>query len=269
MSSAFLEAANLFVWSAWGEIGLSSTERRTFEMSIDLEPLIRLSAVVDRSDPRLRSEVASWLDAFRELVSQARLKRIGGEIPQLPTRSSRSGTMSGEPSLDVESVAAVQLRMRSSLGVSARAEIVRQLVLDGPRSRRSTAELAQLCGYTKRNVEKALESLERGGWVARIIGGTTLRWMLVYRETLTDLFEPLPDSSASFMALAEIVERLVALDAVGSERPQTRSAATRQLLAEMAPSAGWGDINLPRVLPDVDAWDAALAWTAGLPATAL
>lgn len=269
MSSTFLEAASLFVWSAWGELGLSSTERRTFELSIDLEPLIHLSAVAGRSDSRLRSEVAIWLDAFPELVSKARLNRIGGEIPQLPIRSSRARTMSREPSLDVESVAAVQLRMRSVLGVSARAEIVRQFVLDMPRTRRSAAELAQLCGYTKRNIEKALESLERGEWVARLAGGTTLRWMLVYRETLTDLFEPLPESNASFMALAEIVERLAALDAVGTERPQTRSAATRQLLAELAPTAGWGDINLPKTPPDVDAWDATLAWTAGLPATAL
>ena len=256
MSSTFLEAANLFVWSAWGEIGIPSTERRTFEMSIDLEPLIRLSAVVGVSDARLRSEVAIWLDAFPELVPQARLKRIGGAVPQLPARSRRSRAMSGKPSLDVVSAAAVQLRTRSALGVSARAEIVRQLVLDTPRTRQSTADLAQLCGYTKRNVEKALESLERGGWVARITGGAALRWMLVYYGELTDLFEPLPESNASFMALAEIVERSVALDGVGSERSQIRSAAAPHQLAELAPTAGWGDVNLPQVPPDADAWDA-------------
>jgi hypothetical protein len=269
MSSAFLGATDLFVWSAWGEIGVPSPDRRSFEMAIDLEPLIRLSTVVGGSDPRLRFEAAAWLDAFPELVSQARVKRIGGVALQSSALAGRTDAMSGSPMLNVAAASAVQLRIRSALGVSARAEIIRQLVLDVPRTRRSSADLAQLCGYSKRNVEKALESLERGGWVVRIKGGTSLRWSIVDHAALVDLFLPLPSTNASFMALAEIVENLVSLDGVGSKSARVRSATARQLLAELRTTADWGEVGLPIIPPNIDAWDATLSWVVGLPSTAL
>ena len=269
MGRSFLGAANLLVWSVWGEIGVPSPERRPIEMAIDLEPLIRLTKVVGGDDPRLRSQAAAWLDAFPGLISRARLKRIGGEVLEPLAGSSRANAMSGRTTLDVASASAVQLRIRSALGVSARAEIIRQLLLEMPRTRRSSSDLAQLCGYTKRNTEKALVSLERGGWVARIRGGTSLRWSVVDHTALAGLFLPLPSSSASFMALAQIVESLVSLDDVALDRLQVRSATTRQLLAELGATADWGEVNLPEVRPVDDAWDVTLAWAAGLPSTAL
>lgn len=268
MSSSFLDVASLFVWSLWGEIGVPSPERRTIEMAIDLEPLIRLTKVVGARDPRLRSQTADWLNAFPELVSRARLKRIGGDVLK-PSAGSNRAAMSGRVTSDLASASAVQLRIRSALGVSARAEIVRQLVLDVPRTRRSSSDLAQLCGYTKRNTEKALESLERGGWLMRIRGGASLRWSAVDHAALAGLFSPLPPSNASFMALAEIVEKIVALDDVGLERAQVRSASARQLLADVGATAHWGEVNLPEVRSAADAWDVTLAWAAGLPSTAL
>ncbi len=269
MSSSFLDVANLFVWSVWGEIGIPSPERRRIEMAIDLEPLIRLTKVVGARDPRLRSQTADWLNAFPELVSRARLKRIGGDVLKPSAGSNRTATLSGRAMSDVASASAVQLRIRSALGVSARAEIIRQLVLDMPRTRRSSSDLAQLCGYTKRNTEKALESLERGGWLMRIRGGASLRWSVVDHTALAGLFSPLPPSNASFMALAQIVESLVALDDVGLEHAQVRSAFARQLLTDVGATADWGEVNLPEVRPADDAWDVTLAWAAGLPSTAL
>lgn len=269
MSRSFLESANLFAWSVWSEIGVAGLERRPFEIAIDLEALIRLTTVVAGHDPRLRSQAAAWLDAFPELVSRARLKRIGGDVLTPTARSSRARTMAGRANLEAASASAVQLRMRSALGVSARAEIIRQLVLDMPGTRRSSADLAKLCGYTKRNTEKALVSLERSGWVTRVRGGASLRWSVVDHGALGRLFSPLPSSNASFMALTHIVENLVSLDDVGAERAQVRSAATRQLLAEVRATADWGEVNLPETRSGVDAWDVALAWVEGLPSIAL
>ena len=269
MTSTYLLAADAFVWSAWGELGVRSIEHRSFDIAIDLEPLIRLSSVVGESDSRLRSETAIWLAAFPELISQARLKRIGGEVPKSLTRPRRSESMSGQATLNVASAPVVQLRIRSALGVSARAEIVRQLVLDPPRTRRSSADLAQLCGYTKRTVEKALESLERGGWVSRITGGASLHWAIVDHSAIGGLFFPLPPSNVSFMALAKIVEDLTSLDDVASEGGQVRSATARQLLAELRTTADWGAVKLPPLPIAADAWEVTLAWIGGLPLTAL
>ncbi len=269
MSSGFLKVANMFTWSVWGEIGVPSQERRPFEMAIDLEPLIRLTDVVGRDDPRLRSHATTWMDAFPELVSKARLKRLGGDGSGVSARSLRANAMSGRAALDVASASAVQLRIRSALGVSARAEIIRQFVLDTPGTRRSASELGQLCGYTKRNVEKALEALERGGWVVRIRGGTSLRWSVADHTALVGLFSPLPSSNASFMALAQIVENLLSLDDVGSARRQVRSAAARQLLTELQTTADWGGVTLPTVSPTDDAWVAIFTWVTDLPSAAL
>jgi hypothetical protein len=269
MNSEFLEAANSLVWSVWGEIGVPSSQRRSIGLAIDLEPLIHLTAVVDGDDPRLRSHADAWRGAFSDLVSRARLKRLGGDISEPQARPAGREAMSGEATLDTAGPAAVQLRIRSALGVSARAEIIRQLILDPQRTRRSSAELARLCGYTKRNTEKALESLERGGWIVRIRGGASLRWSLADRAALGNLFSPLPPSNASFMALAEIVEMLTSLDGVATRETVVRSAATRQLLADLQPTADWGEIELPKVPSGVDAWRATLEWTVGLPQTAL
>lgn len=269
MSSDFLEAANLFTWSVWGEIGVPSQERRLIEMAIDLEPLVRLTDAVGRNDPRLRSHAAAWLDASPELVSRARLKRLDGGEPDVLGRPGRATAMSGRAAPDVASASAIQLRIRSALGVSARAEIIRQFVLDRPGTRRSASELGQLCGYTKRNVEKALEALERGGWVMRIRGGTSLRWSVDDHAALAGLFSPLPSSNASFLALAQIVENLLSLDDIGSAGGQVRSAAARQLLAEQQTTADWGGVTLPKVPSTDDAWVAISAWVADLPAAAL
>lgn len=269
MSSPFRDAADRFVWSAWGEIGVPSTTRRTFDLAIDLEGLIHLTDVVAVNDPRLLSHVTAWQDAFPEFISRARMKRIGDEAAPRISVKDRSRMMSGAPVVVLSRASAVQLRMRSALGVSARAEIVRQFVLDTPGTRRSSADLAQLCGYTKRNTEKALVSLERGGWIARIEGGTFLRWSLSDHAALATLFAPLPMSNSSFLALGVIVEELLALDRNTSDPVPARSATARGVLANLRPTADWGSIQLPMCLPDSDAWETTLDWVSTLPASAL
>lgn len=268
MSRSFREATNLFVWSTWGEIGVPSSERRPFEISIDLEALIHLTDAVGASDPRLGSHAKKWMDSFPELVSKARLKRFGGDVSEPLARSSRAISMSGRATLDIAGAPALQLRIRSALGVSARAEIIRHFVLDTPQTRRSSADLAQACGYSKRNVEKALESLERAGWVTRIRGGSALHWSVADHGTFHGLFSPVPVASTSFVALAKIVESMQALDDVGARGERVRSATARELLASQQPTADWGAVSLPVPTLLDDAWEVALSWLSGLPGTA-
>ena len=269
MSSPFRDAVGRFLWSAWGEIGVPSTERRTVDLAIDVEALIHLTDVAAGHDPRLLSHVAAWQHVFPEFISRARTKRIGDEAtPRIPVKD-RSRAMSGPPAVVLSSASTIQLRMRSALGVSARAEIVRQFVLDTPDTRRSSADLAQLCGYTKRNTEKALVSLERSGWITRIEGGTSLRWSLTDHAALAVLFTPLPASNTSFLALGGIVEELLVLDQHASDPVPVRSAAARGVLARVRPTADWGSVQLPGCPPDRDAWEITLDWVDDLPASAL
>ena len=269
MSNPFRDAVDRFVWSMWGEFGVPSTERRAVNLAIDMEALIHLTRVGAEGDPRLVSHVAAWQSDFPEFISRARMKHIGIESARVERAKDRSQTMSGPPVAVLSGASAVQLRMRSALGVSARAEIIRQFVLDTPGTRRSSSDLAQLCGYTKRNTEKALVSLERSGWITRIEGGTSLRWSLTDHAALAALFAPLPVSNTSFLALGEIVEELLVLDQYSSDPDPVRSAAARGVLAKVRPIADWGSVQLPRCPPDRDAWDITLEWVSDLPASAL
>ncbi len=269
MSRPFREAADRFAWSAWGELGVPSTERRVFDLAIDMEALIHLTDVVADQDPRLVSHAAAWRHAFPGLISKARMKRIGDGDPPSTSGNDRTRAMSGPPAAILSSAPAVQLRLRAVLGVSARAELVRQFVLDAPGMRRSSSDLAQLAGYTKRNTEKALLSLEQGGWVVRVEGRTSLLWSLADHGALADLFAPLPTSNTSFLSLAEIIEELLVLDQYTSDSLPVRSAAARGVLAEVRSAADWGSVDLPRCSPDSDAWQAALQWIDDLPASAI
>lgn len=269
MSSDFRDAAGRFIWSAWGEIGVPSTERRAFDLAIDLEALIRLTGVGAAQDARLISHADRWQSAFPEFVSKARLKRLGEGPESVARGNGRSRLMSGEPKVDLSRESVLQLRVRSALGVSARAELIRQFLVDSPGTRRSSSDLAELCGYTKRNTEKALEALERGGWIARIEGGASLRWSLVDHAALAVLFAPLPASNTSFLALSSIVEDLLVLDDHGSSPVTVRSGAARGVLAGVKPTADWGSVRLPSVPQGVDAWESAVGWVSGLPATAI
>ena len=269
MSNPFGDAVSRFVWSVWGEIGVPSTDRRVVDLAIDMEALIHLTNSVAEHDPRLVSHTASWQHAFPEFISKARMKRIGDGGALGVPGNDRSRAMSGPSVVVLSGASAIQLRMRAALGVSARAELIRQFLLDTLGARRSTSELAQLSGYTKRNTEKALISLERSGWIARIEGGTSLQWSLTGHAALADLFAPVPTSNTSFLALSKIVEELLLLDQHASGSLLVRSAAARGVLAEVRPTADWGSVNLPRCPPDSDAGEITLRWIGDLPASAI
>jgi len=94
-------------------------------------------------------------------------------------------------------------------------------------------------------------------------------WSLTDHAALGTLFTPLPASNTSFLALGEIVEKLLVLDECASDPVPVRSAAARGVLATVRPTADWGSVQIPRCPPDRDAWEYTLQWVGGLPASAL
>lgn len=269
MGSSFHDGLADFVWACWGSLGVAAPVRRPVAMAIDVEPLIDLTDTLGSRDRRLASHARAWQQSFPELVSRARLKRFGGLRSSASPFPVRSELMAGAVRLDLSSAAAVQLRVRSALGVSARAEIIRQLGVDPARTLRSTSDLAQLCGYSKRNVEKSLLGLERAGWVVRTRGGASLRWSLVDHAAITGLFSPMPVSNVSFLALHRVLEALLPLDRYRSESREVRSAVARRVLAEQGPTAEWGSVRLPAPSVGADAWEEALAWVGDLADSAI
>lgn len=265
MTSELRIAAEDFLWSAWGELGVQSPERRSIDLSIDIEPLIALTQSVGVGDPRLLSTAARWVESTGSLVSKARLKHLGISPSAVPERGNRGSHFEGVVTADVTATSAIQLRVRSALGVSARAEIVRQVLIDPPTTTRSASDLARLCGYSKRNIEKSLDALERSGWLRRVRGGSAMRWTTTDHQALSVLFSPVPTTNTSFMALTQIIQRLLALEDGELDSGHARSALAHQILADARVTADWGSVRLPEAPKGSDAWTPVVEWMQGLP----
>jgi DNA-binding MarR family transcriptional regulator len=259
-----------FAWACWAELGVAASRRRPFEMAIDLEPLILLTRSVGHADSRLRSNAEQWSAEHRDLISRARLKRLGPS-PSVPTDTRPAGrsSLTDRVPATVDSPATLQLRVRSALGVSARAEIVRQLLVEPTGTSRPASDLAQLTAYSKRNIEKALASLERSGWLQRSTGTATTSWRLHRNEELVSLFAPVPRSPGSFLALAELLQRAMELTRHEAIDPDVRSVMARRLLADTSSTSGWGAIRTPSVDPGSDAYEGFVSWVRQLPESAV
>lgn len=269
MSDDLTTAVIDFLWACWAELGVPASRRYPFDVAIDVEPLIMLTRTAAGRDPRLRSNAEAWIDQHRELVSRARLKRLASANPVTDEApfGGRSRIRDRVPAV-ADSPATLQLRVRSALGISARAEIVRQLLMDPVGTSRPASDLAVLTGYSKRNVEKALESLDRSGWVRRSLGSRTTSWRLADSNALSTLFAPIPGARASFLILADIARGLADLASHGTESADVRSAMARRFVAEHAPRADLGSIDLPFAPNGADAYEALIDWTRRLPSSA-
>lgn len=274
-----------FAWSAWGTLGLSSWEHHHDDWLLDPEVLALVGAIVGEADPRLREEVLDWCSRFAQLLSRTRMRsllrlwagtsasavwgRFGAELSSLTgqrwpgagaeVRSVR-GT-SGKSSVRSDVPAALGLRVRAAVGVSARAEVLTRFLANPDRSV-TAADLAPVTVYTKRNVADALAALAIAGLVRRTGGRNGFRYRLVAAAPLTSLFGPLPGCAPVWgpllSGLVTLVQRLAASE---DWPPDSRSADAHGALRSVGPALQAAAVTLPEVPPRVDAWAAATSWS--------
>lgn len=272
MSRSFLDAVVSFARSSWVELGVSGWDHRIFDLAIDLEPLMALTATIGGADPRLVEQADLWTATYPELVSRARLKRQivilgGGRAPGTTGQPDLPGSryrkrLGGEspPGLSLETPAGLQLRLRSAFGVGARAELLRIMLVGEPGVHFAASDLAPLAGYSKRNVEMALRGLERANLVSKTRKSSAFAWRIARREQLESLFGPLPRSSVSFASLVAVMTGLLPLDEVADEPDQVRSAEARHAVEALRVPVDAGGIDLPDPAPRSDAWSMILDW---------
>ncbi len=277
MSRSFLDAVVSFARSSWVELGVSGWDHRIFDLAIDLEPLMALTATIGGADPRLVEQADLWTATYPELVSRARLKRqidaLGpGGVPGLRdlSRAGRRKDLGGDslPGLRLEAPANLQMRLRSAFGVGARAELLRIMLVGEPGVRFAASDLALLAGYSKRNVEMALRGLERASLVAKTRNVSAFAWRIGRREELESLFGPLPHSSVSFASLVAVMIGLLPLDDVADEVDRVRSAEARRAVEVLRALGAAGGIELPEPRSGNDAWSVIVEWAQELPASA-
>jgi hypothetical protein len=207
------------LWSMWVEFGVSGWERHHQDSALDLEAVILTTARIGHRDARLRNEALDWCVAHGRIASAVRLKRLLA-IADQPTHeafgwfactvnshthlrwpgatSPMSFTPTGRSSAPTMiRPALLQLRLRTLWGVSARAEVLRVMLIEGERFT-GVSEVAAAAAYGKDAVADALENLHRGG----LLEAAGVRNQRVFRlrrgEQVLAVLEPLPDPSRSW-----------------------------------------------------------------------
>lgn len=207
------------LWSMWVELGLSGWDRHHQDSAIDLEALIVTTARLGYRDTRLRNEALDWCVAHGRIASVVRLKHLMAVANQ-PTVESLgwfTATVNSQTHLNWPGAAAplsfkatrrsaapslsrpalLQLRLRALWGVSARAETLRVMLIEGDRFM-GVSEVAAAAAYGKDAVADALENLYRGG----LLDAGEVRNQRVFRVRRTDdlsaLIAPLPDPKRSW-----------------------------------------------------------------------
>ena len=271
-----------FAWSCWSEMGVSGWDRNHSDWSIDPEGLLLLTGCLGDADPRLRDESLDWCIRFHWLLSRARLRTLLKEWPAAenwtpmanaleeatgqswPGASSRRAhEPSGRSSLQLAGKPAlIGLRLRAGLGVGARTEILRILLLSEPGRSWTAAELAREAAYTKRNVAEVLDGLVAANFVEAQPAQNLVHYRMQKSESWRSLVGPLPRVRGAFASRCKAAWRLVhGISALDSAEPRVRSMEGRLLMKQLATDLRTDGFRPPpEPAAGEDAWEPAMRW---------
>lgn len=228
------ESCARLAWSLWGELGVSTWDRRHQGWCIELEPLIAFTALLGERERRLRREAVDWcvanpafvsLSQFRNVVSdpswqgEPAFADLSATMMQLTGRkwpgSDRGRAYELEPSgksrlRELSSPSLLQLRLRALFGVGTRAELVRLMLLN-PSQEWSVAQLGDRVAYTQRQAATDLEMLAKGGLIEKRGVGPSryaLRDASGLRVVVGELPKLAPNWTPIFQVLAGVLGSL-------------------------------------------------------------
>lgn len=232
-------------WSLWGELGVDGRRRRHDWQAIDLEPLIIFTAAIGNLDSRLRANSMDWCIANARFASAFRLRNLAGQA-SAETRAAfgrYAATVKAHakvpwPSLgdplaiwtserisepDLRRPSLIQLRLRALIGVSARAEIIKLMLVDPSRGQ-AASTLAEAAGYGKGSVAQALDMLTMAGIVDVQPTANRLVYRLARPAELIDVLQWLPAVFPDWSPIFRITEAITEFGHIRSTTPLARAA---------------------------------------------
>jgi hypothetical protein len=275
------------LWSLWTELGAPGWERKHRDWWIDPEALLLFTATVAPVDPRLQEETIAWCGRYRRFLSEIRVKsqlaepRFGdpsryqpqlglflGSIPiaqssefveSRPSRRQQFAPRSAPANLN--RAAQLSLKLRSLLGVTAKAEVVRVLLARSNVTLSASDLVKEGIGYTKRAVRDALEDLRLGGFVDSAVAGNRKEYRLRDQGNMSNLMnaEPVcfPRWRELFAALRGILDLLEELETF---RPATRPIEIRRTLTALDSEIRNAGFRPPVLDAGCDVVDAFETW---------
>jgi hypothetical protein len=246
------------IWSLWAELGVSGWTRRHAMTAIDIEPLLLATSYLGRLDTRLLQECVDWCTSNARFVSAVRLRKYLGEMPPpvVDSFASLSATVrthvrvnwpgdgkgfdlspTGRSTApDLTRPALIQLRLRAIFGVSARAEVLRLMVLE-PSRFMSIAELALRSGFGKDSVAEAADLLSRAGLLQQLGSASRYQYHLGQVSRLAGLLGDLPPNSEEWPLVFRVLLRLVIFAQSFEKYGQIERAATiASLMRDIQPA---------------------------------
>lgn len=182
--SNFQTETREMLWSLWAELGVPGGGRKHQHLLIDPEPLIVCTPHLASNDNRLVGLAFDWCVAHSDLISKSRIAAIARISPTevqkalrefngalashgvnwSPKGKSQSIQISRKTvALPLERPSLLRLRIRTLVGVSARAEVLTTLLR--AEHQRLTIEELTAPGVSKRSVERVIADFVRGDFL--------------------------------------------------------------------------------------------------------
>lgn len=272
------------LWSLWEELGVPGVvPRRHRGVFIDPEPLILFTALHSDLDPRLRDESIDWVISYGSYVSKARIKSLRRDWSAEADRSfaqyaatvNEHGDLDwpddGEPALtfrprrravlkDLTAGPLISLRIRAIFGVGARAELIRVFV-SRPDAAFTATELAQETNYVRRQVIRALESLQFAGLVRSLRAGANTRYTLARADDVVTIVATRPALFPHWGSVFRVFHDLLGLLEQGARPGKLEAAvAARRFIEEHGSQFDRTGIGVPDLPTSVAAWPALQQW---------
>lgn len=216
VSRQFDESLAHLAWSLWTELGVAGLKRNHQAYSIAPEELIILTSALLEFDPRLRDEAFDWCTRYHRLISPTRLQILAKKYSNYIAKplSIFSATLntvenirtkwavlvetlplklrpSGKSVLrSFETPSMIQFRLRSLLGVGARADVLAFLLTEERRD--FVASDLMETGYSKRHLATILNEFAAAGILSETRVRNQLRYNFVKRDQLIKLVEGIP-----------------------------------------------------------------------------
>lgn len=221
------EASLSLAWSLWGELGVSTWERRHQGWSVELEPLVAFTAFLAVRDRRLAREAIDWCISNSAFVSLSQFRSVTagegwGEREALQDLAATMMALTGrkwpgaergrawrvEPSgrsrlRELSEPSLFQLRLRAVFGVGARAELLRWM-LSYPSQEWTVAQLGERIAYTQRQAAADLEMLASGGLLKKSTGGPS-RYVLADPPGVARVLGELPRFTPRWLPMFQVL----------------------------------------------------------------
>ncbi|HEV3269323.1 MAG TPA: hypothetical protein VGZ69_01590 [Candidatus Rhabdochlamydia sp.] len=271
-------------WSLWTELGVAGVIRNHQQFLIMPEELILLTAVLAKSDPRLRDEALDWCSRNHHFISISRLRTLIKSLGKLSSESYavfaatlNSVTRAHWPCVKPKSVwkfvpsakshppqftnaALLLFRLRALFGVGARADLLLFFFMQ-EKNDFSISDTTEI-GYAKRSLADVLENFVRAGIFDVFFMQNQKRYSFTKRNQLIKMLQPLPKHMPPWTLILEVILKLrFCIQYVENKSNGTKIVEIQNMLMDMTDQLRKLKLNPPPMQLNFQAyWDSFSEW---------